>query len=349
MRGAVFDGSRLRVVDDLSVREPGAGEVLVRVVAAGLCHSDASVVSGIIPFPVPVVLGHEGAGVVERAGDGVDHVRPGDHVVLSTLTSCGSCPECGRGRPTMCRATFGGRNAPFTWHGEATYAFANTAVFAERTVVRASQVVRIDDDVPLESACLIGCAVLTGAGAALNRAKVAANDTAVVIGAGGIGLNVIQGCRLARAARIVAVDTNPGKEELARRFGATDFVDSVEAARELLPDGADHVFECVGSTALVRAAIDLLGWHGQCVLVGVPPAGAEASFPVASMYLDKSILGLRYGSSAPQADIPRYVTLYRNGHLLLDELVSRTFPLTDIDAAIADMDGGKVARAVLTM
>lgn len=353
MRGAVYDGESLRVVDDLTVRPPDSGEVLVRVKAAGVCHSDVSVLTGTIPFPTPVVLGHEGAGVVDQVGAGVTHVSPGDHVVLSTLTNCGTCPECGRGRPTMCRATFGGRSTPFTWRDQPTYAFANTSVFAETTVVKANQVVPISPEVPWESACLVGCAVLTGIGAVRNRAAVAENDTAVVIGVGGIGLNVIQGCRLAHAGRIVAVDTNPGKEELARTFGATDFLDTsgrdvVEAVRELLPNGADHVFECVGSTKLVRAAIDLLDWHGQCVLAGVPPAGQEVSFPVSSMYLDKSILGLRYGSSAPHHDIPRYLGLYRDGRLLLDELVSRTFPLEKIDSALHEMEGGQVARAVLT-
>jgi S-(hydroxymethyl)glutathione dehydrogenase/alcohol dehydrogenase len=227
-------------------------------------------------------------------------------------------------------------------------------VFVERTVVTANQVVRIGADVPMESASLLGCAVLTGVGAALNRARVARGDTTIVIGVGGVGLNVVQGCRLAGASRIVAVDVNPAREELARRFGATDFVDAapgdlVTAVRAVLPSGADHVFECVGRTALIRAAIDLLDWHGQCVMVGVPAATEEVSFPVAQMYLDRSILGLRYGSSRPQADIPFYLDLYRRGELLLDELVTRTYPLEDIRVVAEDMARGRIARGVLTL
>ena len=357
MRGVIFDGKSPQVVDDLEVREPGVGEVLVRVAAAGLCHSDLSVIDGTIPFPVPVVLGHEGAGTVEAVGAGVTHVQPGDHVALSTLANCGTCRECGRGRPTMCRKAIGYPGKPFTrttQPGAPLYNFASTSVFAERTVVKAVQVVRIDPDIPFTSAALIGCGVLTGVGAVLNRARVGLGDTVAVIGCGGIGLNVIQGARLAGAARIVAVDAVAEKEQLARTFGATDFVDAravastVEAVRALLPEGVDHAFECVGSTALIRQAIDLLDRHGQAVLLGVPPADAEADFRVADMYLDKSVLGCRYGSSRPQVDIALYADLYRSGRLLLDELVTATYPVEEFEAAAEATHGGRVARAVLT-
>lgn len=355
MKGAVYDGSELLVVDDLEVGLPGPGQVRVRMHAAGLCHSDVSVVDGTIPYPVPVVLGHEGAGVVELVGEGVDRVAPGDHVVLSTLTNCGACPECARGRPTMCRQSFGTRPQPFSWGGRPTHNFANASTFVELTVVEAHQVVRIPSEVPLAAASLIGCAVMTGVGAVLNRARVGFNDTAVVIGIGGIGLNVLQGCRLARASRIVAVDTNPAKEALARQFGATDFLgpvpagELVDAVKEILPDGADHVFECVGSPGLIEAATNMLDWHGQCVLVGVPPSGTKASFLVEGMFLDKSILGLRYGSARPHQDIPRYVELYQRGDLLLDELVSKTSPVDDIATLIEELEHGTVARNVLTL
>jgi S-(hydroxymethyl)glutathione dehydrogenase/alcohol dehydrogenase len=348
MRGVVFDGKRVEVVDDLAVRDPGPGEVLVAISAAGLCHSDLSVVDGTIPFPVPVVLGHEGAGVVEAVGAGVTHVAPGDHVALSTLANCGACADCDRGRPTMCRRAIGRPGKPFT-RGEGTvYQFASNSAFAERTVVKAVQAVRIPKDVPLSSAALIGCGVLTGVGAVLNRARVDRGDSVVVIGTGGIGLNVLQGARLAGALRIVAVDANPAKEEVARQFGATDFLTSTEGVRDLLPTGADHVFECVGRVELVREAIDLLDRHGQAVLLGMPRAGAEASFVVASMFLDKTILGCRYGSSRPQHDIPLYADLYGQGRLLLDELVSATYPVEDFAKARADAEAGRVARAVLT-
>lgn len=348
MRGVIFDGKQVRVVTDLQVREPGPGEVRVAISAAGLCHSDLSVVDGTIPFPVPVVLGHEGAGVVEAVGEGVTHVSPGDHVSLSTLANCGTCAECDRGRPTMCRQAIGRPGRPFRHAGLPVHQFAANSAFAERTVVKAVQAVRIPEDVPMASAALIGCGVLTGVGAVLNRARVDRGDSVLVIGAGGIGLNVVQGARLAGALRIVAVDANPAKEEVARRFGATDFLTSTAGVRDILPMGVDHAFECVGRVELIRQAIDALDRHGQAVLLGVPPATAEASFRVASMYLDKSVLGCRYGSSRPQRDIALYAELYRQGRLLLDELVTRTYPVEDFEKAAADAEAGRVARAVLT-
>ncbi|MET7450616.1 alcohol dehydrogenase catalytic domain-containing protein [Streptomyces sp. NPDC005574] len=348
MRGVVYDGKRIDVVDDLAVRDPGPGEVQVAIAAAGLCHSDLSVVDGTIPFPVPVVLGHEGAGVVEAVGVGVTHVAPGDHVALSTLANCGTCAECDRGRPTMCRKAIGRPGQPFTRAGRPVYQFASNSAFAERTVVRAVQAVRVPEDIPLPSAALIGCGVLTGVGAVLNRARVDRGDSVLVIGTGGIGLNVLQGARIAGALRIVAVDANPAKEAVARQFGATDFLTSAEGVRDLLPTGVDHAFECVGRVELIRQAIDLLDRHGQAILLGVPPAAAEASFLVSSMYLDKSILGCRYGSSRPQHDIALYADLYRRGRLLLDELVTRTYPVEDFEKAAADAEAGRVARGVLT-
>ncbi|WP_418957633.1 Zn-dependent alcohol dehydrogenase [Streptomyces tritici] len=348
MRGVVFDGTQAQVVDDLEIRAPGPGEVLVAVAAAGLCHSDLSVIDGTIPFPVPVVLGHEGAGIVEAVGAGVVHVAPGDHVALSTLAGCGACADCDRGRPTMCRKAIGRPGRPFSRGGEPLFQFASNSAFAERTLVKAVQAVKIPDGIPLTSAALMGCGVLTGVGAVLNRARVDLGDTVVVIGTGGIGLNVLQGARIAGASAIVAVDTNPAKEEPARRFGATHFLPSAEAVRDVLPTGADHVFECVGHTGLVRQAIDLLDRHGQAVLLGMTAPTAEASFAPAAMFLDKSILGCRYGSSRPQRDLALYADLYLQGRLLLDELVTETYPVEDFAKAADDARQGRVARGVLT-
>ncbi|MGW0364224.1 Zn-dependent alcohol dehydrogenase [Streptomyces sp. NPDC002990] len=354
MRGVVFDGKQARLVHDLEIREPGPGEVLVATAAAGLCHSDLSVIDGTIPFPVPVVLGHEGAGVVEAVGPGVAHVTPGDHVALSTLANCGACADCDRGRPTMCRKAIGRPGQPFSRGGGALFQFASHSAFAERTVVRAVQAVKIPDDIPLTSAALIGCGVLTGVGAVLNRARVGLGESVVVIGTGGIGLNVLQGARIAGATTIVAVDANPAKEPVARLFGATHFIDASAvpdtgaAVREILPTGADHAFECVGDVKLIRLAVDLLDRHGQAVLLGVPGYKEEASFLVASMYLDKTIMGCRYGSSRPQRDIARYAELYRQGLLLLDELVTEVYPVEDFAAAVDDARHGRVARGVLT-
>ena len=231
---------------------------------------------------------------------------------------------------------------PFTVAGEKAFQFANAGVFTERTVVAESQAVVISKDMPLEAACLIGCAVVTGAGAVLNRAKVQPGETVAVIGAGGIGQSVIQAARLSAAGRIVVIDANPGKEAVARQFGATDFLDGstltgdgelVQAVKDLgLPNGVDHAFECVGHPALIRHAIDLLDWGGQCILLGVPKLGTEASFVVNTLYNDKSIMGCRYGSTRPHHDIPMFVQFYLDGRMPLGEMVSQVYDLADVNA-----------------
>jgi Zn-dependent alcohol dehydrogenase len=354
MRGVVFDGEKLAARDDIEVRDPGANEVRVRMVASGVCHSDLSVVNGTIPFPTPVVLGHEGAGIVEEVGASVTKVAVGDHVVLSTLGNCGACPECDTGHPTHCRDTFGQRPQPFTVGGEAAYSFANASTFSEYTVVKENQAVPIDKRVPLASASLIGCGVVTGVGAVLNRAKVSHGQSAAVFGVGGIGLNVIQGLRLADALPIIAVDTNPKKEALALEFGATHFVDASagdasQAIRQIVPAGVDFAFECIGNPKVIRTAIDLLDWAGTCVILGVPAFTDEASFNVLSLYLDKTIMGCRYGSARPQHDFPMLADLYLAGRLKLDELVTRTYPMDDVQQALDDMHHGELARGVLTI
>jgi len=360
MKGIVWDGEQATVETGLELRDLRGGEVRVAIEAAGLCHSDVSVLDGTIMFPPPVVLGHEGAGVVTQVADDVTHVKVGDHVVLSTLGNCGRCAECDRGRPTFCRTNQGRLSRPFTLgEGEdakKVFQFANLGVFAQETVVRATQAVPIPKEVPFTSASLIGCGVLTGVGAVINRAKVSHGESVVVIGVGGIGLNAIQGAALSDALPIIAVDTNPTKEEVARTFGATHFIqpdgpdfDLVAAVKEIAPNGVDHVFECVGSTSLIRTGTELLDWGGNLVMLGVPKMGSEASFVVNTMYNDKTIMGCRYGSARPQHDIPLMVRLYLAGRLKLDELVSRTYPLEDFRAALDELHEGKLARGVLTL
>lgn len=355
MKGIVWTG-QLEVRDDVEVRDPRPHEVRVRIVNAGLCHSDASVIDGTIPFPTPVVLGHEGAGVVERVGDAVTKVRVGDHVVLTTLGNCGRCDACDRGQPTHCRDTMGRLSRPFTVGGDPAFSFANTGVFTEAVVVAETQAVVIDPEVPFSAACLIGCAVVTGAGAVLNRAKVQPGQSVAVIGAGGIGQSAIQAARIAAAGRIVVIDINPAKEAVARRFGATDFVDAgsvddiVAAVKDLgLPAGVDHVVECVGHPALIRQGIALLDWGGTLTLLGVPKLGAEASFVVNDLYNDRSILGCRYGSTRPHHDIPLLVSFYQDGRLLLDEMVSQVYPLDQITQALDDLHHAKLNRGVLAV
>ncbi len=355
MKAIVWTGE-LEVRDDVAVRDPHPHEVRVRIVNAGLCHSDVSVIDGTIPFPTPVVLGHEGAGVVEQVGSAVTKVAVGDHVVLTTLGNCGRCDACDRGQPTHCRDTMGRLGRPFTVGGDKAFSFANTGVFTEQVVVAETQAVVIDPEVPLSSACLIGCAVVTGAGAVLNRAKVQPGQTVAVIGAGGIGQSAIQAARIAAAGRIVAIDANPAKEAVARQFGATDFVDAgavddtVAAVKDRgLPGGVDHVFECVGHPALIRQGVALLDWGGTLTLLGVPKLGTEASFVVNDLYNDKSILGCRYGATRPHHDIPLLVSFYKDGRLLLDEMVSQVYPLDQITRALDDLHHGKLNRGVLAV
>ena len=254
----------------------------------------------------------------------------------------------------MCRDTFGHRPTPFTLDDTPHYAFANISSFAEVTVVKATQAVPIPKAVPLSSACLIGCGVLTGAGAVLNRARVEAGDRAVVVGVGGIGLNALQALRLVGANPIIAVDANPEKEGLARRFGATHFVDAsmgniAEAVRDLTQGGADWIFECVGHKQVIEEAIRYLDWAGSLVILGVTPFGTGIEFFPEELFLDRSILGCRYGSSRPQRDIPRFAELYLAGQFMLDELVTKTYPMDAIHDVFEDMEAGRLARGVLDM
>lgn len=355
MKGIVWDGSEAEVWDGLELRDLRGGEVRVKIEAAGLCHSDVSVLNGTIMFPPPVVLGHEGAGVVTQVAPDVSNVEVGDHIVLSTLGNCGQCGACDSGKPTFCRQSLGKLSRPFTRGEDKLFQFANLGVFAEETVVKATQAIKIPKEIPLPAASLIGCGVLTGVGAVFNRAKVTHGESVVVIGVGGIGLNAIQGAALADALPIIAIDTNPAKESFAKEFGATHFIcpgpddDVVELVKEIAPNGVDHVFECVGATALIAAGTEMLDWGGQLIMLGVPKMGSEASFVVSTMYNDKSIMGCRYGSARPQYDIPLMVRLYQEGRLKLDELVSQTYPMAGFRDALDELHEGKLARGVLTM
>jgi Zn-dependent alcohol dehydrogenase len=367
MRGVVFVGDgEIDISSDVEVRRPGPTEVAVRMVAAGVCHSDISVLNGTIPWPAPSVLGHEGAGVVEEIGSEVTNVKPGDHVVVATLANCGRCTWCNTGHPTWCRQSMGNVSQPFTYKGQPATNFAATSSFAELTVVKEIQAVPISRDVPLTSACLIACGVLTGAGSVFNRAKVEPGQTAAVFGVGGVGLNAIQALKLSNASRIIAVDTLANKEPLAREFGATDFVnaaetDTVEIIRAMLPfsdeavtgpmsaGGVDWSFECVGHPAVLRNALEILDWGGTCVAVGVPAPGLEVHVPITHLvHVDRGLIGSRYGSSRPHHDIPLLVQLYLDGKLKLDELVTKTYPLDQFDAVTHDMEAGRLARGVLT-
>ena len=366
MKGIVYDGTTTSLVDGLTVREPGPREVWVDVAAAGLCHSDISYMHGLYPVPSPGVCGHEAAGVVAAVGNAVTHVQPGDHVIVATLAACGFCDRCMDGRPTACRSTLGNWSQPFTLNGEPVYNFAATSAFTERTIVRDVQCVKIPKDVPLTSAALVGCGVVTGMGAVFNRANVKRGQSAIVFGVGGVGLNTIQALKVQGATTIIAVDTVPEKEGLARQFGATHFLDgrrddlvaavgAIKPYRDDMPrgpfnaGGVDWAFDCVAHPQVTYNALECLDWEGTVVVIGV--VGQTAEFR--GLYgrltqVDRGIIGCRYGTISPQRDIPYIVDLYRRGEILLDELVSATFPVDRWKDAVEGLESGTVARAVIT-
>jgi len=353
MRAAVLYATDRPVsIEDVDVQDPGPGEVRVLLKAAGLCHSDVSVIDGTIPYPVPVVLGHEGAGVVEAVGTGVASVKEGDAVILSTLAHCGRCPACEVGRATECRNAPNPKDRqPFRLGDRPAYQFANVSAFAERTVVREQSAIPVDTRVPFDRAALIGCGIMTGVGAVLNRAKVEAGATMAVFGLGGIGLSCVQGGVLAGAARIVAVDVVPAKLTLARTFGATHVVDAskddpVAAIRDLTRGGADYTFEAVGNLAVIQQALEALGAGGTLTIVGVPKLGSRLDFVVHALYQNKAILGCRYGTARPRRDFPMLADLYLSGRLKIDELITCRYALDDFEHALADLRRGQLARGV---
>ncbi len=363
MRAVVFTGPGRPVeVHDVDLEAPHEGEVLVRIAGAGVCHSDLHVQRGEWPRQVPVVLGHEGSGEVVEVGPGVTGLVPGDHVVLSWIAPCGTCRWCLAGHEARCSfaAEVVGRQGVLfdgttrlSEDGEPVRHYLGVSSWAEYAVVPASGAIKVRDDAALDVVALVGCAVATGVGAVLNTAKVETGSTVVVIGCGGVGLSIVQGARLAGASRIVAVDLVPAKTDVALTVGATDAVDAssldaVEAVRDLLPDGADYAFDGIGHTSTTEQAIRMLGLGGAAVLVGLPPAGARASFePLVLTELDGRILGSNYGSVRPARDFPWLVDKYVGGELRLDELVTARRPLEDAADALDQLATGTVLRTLL--
>ncbi|HEY6277089.1 MAG TPA: alcohol dehydrogenase catalytic domain-containing protein [Streptosporangiaceae bacterium] len=363
VRAAVFDGPGQPVrVTEVELAQPGAGEVEIAVAAAGVCHSDLHIMLGDWPHPVPLVLGHEGSGVVTAVGPEVATLSPGDHVVLSWVSACGRCRYCRRGRPAQCqlaaeviapRGVLSDGTSRLRIGGQPAYHYLGVSSFAERAVVPESGAIRVRQDAPLELAALVGCAVATGVGAVQNTAAVAPGTTVAVIGCGGVGLSCVQGARLAGAARIVAVDVVAGKLAVARRLGATDVVHAdgrpvVAALRALVPEGLDYVFDAIGKIETTEQAIAALGLGGSAVVVGLPPSGKQARFdPLALAEADQRILGCNYGSITPQRDIPRLVDLVMNGDLDLESMVSARRPLAEAADALADLRSGRTLRQLL--
>ena len=339
------------VIEEVTLDEPGPGQVLVKTAATGACHSDLHFIEGLWPVPLPAVLGHEASGVVEQVGPGVSYVEAGDHVILLFVPFCGTCRFCTTGRPNLCTE---GRLRGQTIHigDEAVRPFASMSSFAEYMLVPEGGVVKIRKEMPLDRAALVGCGVMTGVGAAINTAEVQPGTACAVIGAGGVGLNVIQGCALAGAEKIIAIDVHPNKLEMAREFGATHFInaskeDPVAKVQELTGGGADYAFEVIGLPAAIKQAFDMIRRGGNAVVVGMAPAGSEVTLGAAAFLMSKNVLGCTYGSARPRYDMPRIIDLYMAGKLKLDELVSRSYPLAGINDAFAAMKNGEVARSVL--
>ena len=363
MKAAVCRGrdEPLRI-EDVELDSPRNGEVLIRLAASGVCHSDYSVVTGVMPMKLPCVLGHEGAGVVEGLGAGVGHVKAGDRVVLSWVTPCGSCYYCREGQPNLCdlgtRINLQHRmpdgSSRLHKDGEDLQSFSALGVMAERAVVPAGSVVRLPDDAPLAKAALIGCSVMTGVGAVWNTAQVKAGSSVAVFGAGGVGLNAIQGAAIVGAERIVAVDVHARKLELARQFGASHAVDAsrddpVKAIRELTDGrGADYAFEAIGGKKTIEQAYGSVRRGGTCVVIGIGSRTESVELNVFMIpVLEKRLLGCWYGGARVHRDLPMLLALHKAGKLKLDELVTRTYRLEEVNQAFADMSSGVNARGVI--
>lgn len=348
-------------IETLDLEAPRAGEVLVRVAAAGVCHSDWHLMTGATRHTTPVVPGHEGAGVVEAVGEGVTRVKPGDHVALNWAPNCGSCFYCLNDRPSLCSTYVGplwagtmmDGTTRLSKEGQPVYHFSALACFAEYAVVPQVCCVPLSQEVPLTIAALIGCAVTTGVGAVLNTAKIRPGSSVAVFGAGGVGLNIVMGAKLAGASRIIAVDRSEAKGDIAQEFGATDILmagpDTPAAIHHLTEGrGADYVFEAIGIPAVQEQCLEAVRPGGTIVLVGVAPMGSNTNLPGAIITRqEKTVTGSYYGTANTTRDFPLYADLYLKGKLDLDRLVSKTYSLDQINEAYADMLSGEIARGVI--
>jgi Zn-dependent alcohol dehydrogenase len=359
MRAALLEKpqSSLVIVDDITVADPAPGQVRVRVAYCGVCHSDLHVIDGAGGRGLPVVLGHEAGGIVETVGAGVTQVAPGDKVIMTLRPVCGRCYFCSRGQPTLCRgsgAGGGGGTSPLSRGSEVVHQGIGLGAFAEQVIASVNAVVKVPDDVALDTACLIGCAVQTGVGAAINTANVQPGDAVVVQGLGGVGISIVQGARLAGAAQIIAVDPVEERREASRHFGATAVIDPTTEdvaarVRELTGIGADAAFDAVGVGALIETGVAATRPGGTTVCVGVPrPDDSITIRPAVAFALgEKKITGCFLGTSNPHREFPRLLSLWKAGKLDLDAMVTARRPLDEINEAFDDMRAGRGIRTVL--
>ncbi len=334
---------------------------MIRLAACGVCHSDLSATNGTIAYPLPLVLGHEGAGIVAAVGEGVSRYAIGDHVVSSFVSICGRCHYCQSGRPHLCLQSLralhtlpDGGVRTFDAAGSPLNVFCGCGVMSEYATLHVDNLVKIDQKMPLDRAALIACGVMTGFGAAVNTARVEAGSVAVVFGCGGVGLNAVQGCAIAGAAMIVAVDTSEAKLELAKCFGATHTYNVTgqeqigKALYKMTGGGADYAFDCVGLGRITEQAFGVLRRGGTAVTVGIAAAADQIVLNAQHVAITgKTLTGSYYGSARPQLDFPRLIALYRSGRLKLDELITRTYSIAEAPQAFADLQAGRPGRGVI--
>jgi len=356
MKAAVFHGPQKPLtIENVEVAQPIECEVLVRTVASGVCHSDLHFVDGYYQFPTPAILGHEAAGVVEAVGPHVTEFKPGDHVIACLSVFCGHCSYCLTGRTHLCqsRPVRTPQQPPkLSWNGSPVNQFANLSAYAEKMLVHENGLVKVKNDMPLDRAALIGCGVTTGVGAVLNTARVEAGATVAVYGAGGVGLAVIQGARIAGAGMIIAVDVFEKKLAQARELGATHAVDAskvdpVKAIREMTGGGVEYAFEAIGLKKAAEQAFECIRPGGTATVIGMIPVGQKLELEGSVFLREKRIQGCSMGSNRFKVDMPKYVDFYQRGLLRLDEMITRRGRLEDVNDAFRAMKAGEVARTVL--
>jgi S-(hydroxymethyl)glutathione dehydrogenase/alcohol dehydrogenase len=357
MKAAVFrEVNKPMEIEEVTVSKPGPREVLIRTKAAGICHSDMHFFNGSYPGKLPMVLGHESAGVVEQVGSDVHYVKPGDHVITCLSVFCGHCDQCLTGHLSLCQEpemSRGKEEEPRISHNDQPLTpFAQLGSFAEMMLVHEHALVKVREDMPMDRAALIGCGVTTGIGAVIHTASVEPGSTVAVIGCGGIGLSAINGAALAGASRIIAVDMVASKLELARKFGATDLVDAsdgeaIENVRELTGGGVHYSFEAIGLKATAEQAFRMLRPGGTATIIGMIPPGQMVELHGVDFLAEKKIQGSMMGSNRFRVDMPRFVDFYLQGKLHLDDMISNRIALSDINEGMAALETGEIARSVI--
>ncbi len=344
-------------IENVALEKPRSREVVLRTAFAGLCHSDLHFIEGLYPTPTPVVLGHESSGVVEAVGEDVTYVKPGDHVITCLSVFCGTCPQCVTGHPNLCENTdvkmMPGQARRMTWKaGQHMNQAFNLSSFGEQMLVHENAVVKIDDDIPLDRAALVGCGVMTGVGAVFNAAKVEPGATVAVIGCGGVGLSAVNGAALAGAERIIAIDTVASKLELARELGATDTlnasnVDPVEQVRDMTNGGVHYTFEALGTKNTAEQAFQMLRPGGTATIIGMVPFGTKIELHGFDFLRDRKIQGTSMGGNRFRVDMPRLLSLWRQNRLKLDHLISGTLKLDEINEGFARLKSGAPVRQLI--